>query len=145
MPSSVFTQRFSFYLNTGADGKGFAGIAPQDTTYKSCFYSTSALENEIDQGQPVNTKFKFIGESSEYIPDNFSYARLVGCSYRVSYIGTREEESGFLSAAHIFSTMPHLIDEQMIEIGFFCARKKPSEGVRMCFLPKDDADLEYEP
>lgn len=89
--------------------------------------------------------FKFVGENSEYIPNNFSYARLVGCSFRVSYIGTREDESGFLCAAHLFSTMPHLIDEQKVENGFFVCRKKPSEGIRMCYLPKDDADLEYEP
>lgn len=86
-----------------------------------------------------------MGENSEYIADSFSHARLVGCSYRVSYIGTRDEESGFLCASHIFSSMPHLIDEQLIEEGYFVTRKRPSEGIRMCYLPKDDADLEYEP
>lgn len=38
-----------------------------------------------------------------------------------------------------------MIDEQKIENGFFVCRKRPSEGIRMCYLPKDDADLEYEP
>jgi hypothetical protein len=51
MPSGVFDQKFSFYINTGADGKGFAGIAPQDTTFISCFVGTSPLLNEIDTFQ----------------------------------------------------------------------------------------------
>lgn len=28
MPSALFTDRYSFYLNTNANGKGWVGIAP---------------------------------------------------------------------------------------------------------------------
>jgi len=70
---------------------------------------------------------------------------LVGCSIRISYIGSSEEESGFLTGSHTFTSSPLLLSENVIEDGYFKCMAKPSEGVRLVWIPKDDADLEYSP
>lgn len=111
MPSSTFTQRMSFYLNTGVNGNGFVGLSPQDTSYFSAFRSSGDLVNELNTSAGTYSNFHWAGENSNYIPDKFSQARLVGCSMRISYIGTHDEESGFLCSSHIFTAGPMLIDE----------------------------------
>jgi len=86
----------------------------------------------------------FIPQSdSRFIPDKFTDARLVGCSTRVSYIGTVDQESGFFAGSHLFDSTPFTISEENIEDGYFPVRCKPSQGLRMVYLPKDDRDLEF--
>lgn len=64
---------------------------------------------------------------------------------RVSYIGTSEQESGFFTGAHLFDTTPFNIAEDTIEEGYFVTRAKPSQGIRLVYLPKDDKDLQFAP
>jgi len=63
---------------------------------------------------------------STFIPQKFSEARLVGASMRVSYIGTRDEESGFIVGGHLFDSNPWLITEDSIEESYMSVRVKPS-------------------
>ena len=69
----------------------------------------------------------------------------MGCSMRISYIGTQEQESGFLCSSHVFTSSPLVLSEEVIENGYFVTRKRPMEGVRMVWIPKCDEDLEYAP
>lgn len=64
---------------------------------------------------------------------------------RVSYIGTKDDESGFISAGHVFDGNPWLISEERIEEAYMTHRCKPSEGMRMVYMPKDEKDLEFAP
>ena len=46
-------------------------------------------------------------------------------------------ESGFITGSHLFDTNPFIIDEEHIEEGYFPTKVRPSEGLRLVYLPKD--------
>lgn len=87
-------------------------------------------------------QFPIQGDST-FIPEKFSEARLVGASMRVTYIGTRDEESGFLVGGHLFDSNPWLVTEDAIEESYMHCRAKPSQGMRAVYMPKDEKDLEF--
>jgi hypothetical protein len=64
---------------------------------------------------------------------------------RVSYIGSAQDERGFMVGSHVFDATPLTIDEHTVEEGYFVTRKRPSEGIRLVYIPKDSADLEFAP
>lgn len=64
---------------------------------------------------------------------------------RVSYIGTRDEESGFISGGHMFDKNPWLVSEDEIEESYMTCRAKPNQGIRMVYMPKDEKDLDFAP
>lgn len=64
---------------------------------------------------------------------------------KISYIGTAEQESGFITGSHIFDSTPFTINEEHIEEGYFPTKVKPMEGLRLVYLPKDEKDLTFEP
>jgi hypothetical protein len=39
--------------------------------------------------------------------------------------------------AHVFDSTPLTLDEHTIEQGYFVTRKRPSEGIRLVYIPKD--------
>ena len=47
--------------------------------------------------------------------------------------------------SHVFDATPLTIDETTIENGYFVTRKRPSEGMRMVYIPKDSSDLDFVP
>lgn len=87
LPSALATQTWSFYLNTGKQGKGYVALMPQDLAF-SCVYSP---DDENWDGNPMNLG----NDGHKYSPECFSYpiienygsARVVGASMRVQYIG----------------------------------------------------------
>lgn len=91
------------------------------------------------------TDYRWQGGDARYIPEKFAHARLVGCSIKVTYIGSVEEEAGFMTGSHTFTSSPLLLNEEIIEDGYFKTCTKPREGLRMVWIPKDDADMEYTP
>ncbi len=62
---------------------------------------------------------------------------------RISYIGTRDDESGFITGGHIFDANPWLLSEDRIEEAYMVHKCKPSSGLRMVYMPKDEKDLEF--
>ena len=126
VPSSVFTQKFHFYVNTGPYGTGGIGLLPQDTTFK-CAYIVESLGGPYDPNKLGVGNVDFVEQSDcRYIPDKFSEARLVGASMRISYIGTAEQESGFVIGSHLFDANPFMISEEQIEEGHYVSKGKPS-------------------
>lgn len=121
------------------------GFAPQDTTFR-CSYYSEIQGVPTDQNAVSGTSVNFPEVSdSTFIPEKFTEARLVGASMKVSYIGTHDQESGFFTGSHIFDSTPFNINEEHIEEGYFPTRCNPSHGIRLVYLPKDEADLEFSP
>lgn len=83
------------------------------------------------------------GEDSRYITKNFARVRLVGAVIKISYIGTQEQESGFMTGSHSLNTTPFTATEDKIEEGYYATKARPSEGLRMTWLPTDEKDLEF--
>lgn len=121
-------------------------MVPQDTSFRCAFHTSELSEGlETDKiNSSIGMTFPVVGDST-FIPTKFSEARLVGCSMRVTYIGTRDDESGFLVAGHTFDTNPWLLSEDVIEESYMTCRAKPSQGVRMVYMPKDEKDLDFAP
>jgi len=63
----------------------------------------------------------------------------------MTWIGTVEDESGFLVGSHVYNGTPLTLSEDMIEEGYMVTRCRPHEGLRMVYTPKDDRDLEFCP
>lgn len=146
-PSSVFTQRFSFYQNTGNDGHGTIIFAPQDVVYKPLLVNTQRNPNTLktDPDQQIVVRdddFSFQGESSHYILDSYTSVRLVGASIKVSYIGRADEESGYLVGSQLYGDTPFAIGSDAIEEGYHRAQGRPMEGLRFVYLPRNEADLD---
>lgn len=62
---------------------------------------------------------------------------------RVSYIGSREEESGFMVGSHLMDKPIFNINEEAVEDGHFVTRSKPHQGIRLVYLPCKEDDLEF--
>lgn len=89
---------------------------------------------------------QFAGQESSYIPSNYSAVRLVGASIRVTYIGSEDEESGFMSGSHVYNVSPFELSDEVIEEGHFTSKNvRPKEGIRLVYYPKDPDDLTFTP
>jgi hypothetical protein len=47
VPSTVYTHKFSFYLNTNSTGQGWVALAPQDTSFFCCTVAASDYDGNI--------------------------------------------------------------------------------------------------
>lgn len=143
LPSALATQTWSFYLNTGKQGKGYVALMPQDLAF-SCVYSP---DDENWDGNPLNLG----NDGHKYNPECFSYpiienygsARVVGASMRVQYIGEVQQESGIMVGSHVFDATIGMISEDIVENGYYITRGRPHEGMRLSYLPRDESDTEY--
>ena len=52
-------------------------------------------------------------------------------------------ESGLMFGSHVFDSTLGRISEDVIENGYYITRGRPHEGIRLSYLPRDEADLEY--
>lgn len=77
------------------------------------------------------------------MPENYTYARLVGASIRITWIGPREIESGIMVGSHVFNATPLTLTQDIIEEGYFPVRAAPHEGLRFVYVPRDDQDLQF--
>lgn len=58
-------------------------------------------------------------------------------------MGPVETESGIVVASHTWEHKPPGISEERVENGYHVYRGRPSEGVRMVWLPKDKSDSDF--
>lgn len=71
---------------------------------------------------------------------------MVGASIRLTYIGSDDEESGFMSGAHVYNVSPFELSDEVIEEGHFATKNvRPNEGIRLVYYPKDPDDLNFIP
>lgn len=69
----------------------------------------------------------------------------MGASIRISWIGQTDAESGFMTGSHVYNATPFTLNDDLIEEGYMPIRARPHEGIRLVYMPKDDADLEFTP
>lgn len=141
-------------------------MLPQDFTLNACYRSQGDLVvSTTDPANNANATPNFLsaatypiwnGDGSSfhtcilpnetactYIPESFAHARLVGASMTVSYIGTAEQESGFMTGSHVYDSVVCGLSEDIIEEGYYTARARPSDGIRLVYQPRDSQDFEF--
>ena len=52
-------------------------------------------------------------------------------------------ESGLMYGSHVMDSTLGRISEDVIENGYYITRGRPHEGMRLAYLPRDEADIEY--
>lgn len=50
-----------------------------------------------------------------------------------------------MTGSHLYDKTPFTVSQECIEEGYFVTKAKPSQGLRMVYLPKDERDLEFVP
>lgn len=64
----------------------------------------------------------------------------------MTYIGSDDEESGFMSGGHVYNVSPFELSDEVIEEGHFTIKNaRPKEGVRLVYYPKDPNDMNFKP
>lgn len=48
-----------------------------------------------------------------------------------------------MTGSHLYDKNPFNLSQEAIEEGYFPTQVKPSKGLRLVYLPKDDRDLEF--
>jgi hypothetical protein len=61
---------------------------------------------------------------------------------KCQYVGAQDQESGLIHGCHIWDRQPFSINTDVCEQSYFYKVAKPCEGMRVCWVPKDDMDSE---